>query len=61
MQCKCGDETTNIVHKVTTLKIAKEWDSTVKQEDLPITVDNHRCKSCKRELARIFKTKKVNK
>jgi len=54
MECKCGGETINIVHKVTTLKGAQDWDSTVKQSDLPVTVDNYRCRGCGRESARIF-------
>ncbi len=61
MDCKCGGMTTNIVHEVTTLKVAQMWDSSVVESDLPITIDNHRCNWCKRELKRIFKHNKETK
>lgn len=56
MICKCGGQTTNGVHKVTTLKVAKEWLPEVEEKDLPLTVDNYRCRGCGRQETIFFKS-----
>jgi NAD-dependent dihydropyrimidine dehydrogenase PreA subunit len=57
MNCKCGGNTVNAVHQVKTLKKAVEYQASLNQQDLPITVDKDTCPSCGRCEINIITTK----
>ena len=57
MNCKCGGNTVNAVHKVKTLKQAVEYQPSLIQQDLPITVVRDTCPRCGRCEINIIPTK----
>lgn len=48
MQCSCGEETKLASHEVKTLSKAIEWFSGIKEDQLPIVVEQDRCPACGR-------------
>ena len=57
MNCKCGGNTKNTAYEIKTLRTAREYQPSLIQQDLPITVDKDTCPSCGRCEINIIPTK----
>lgn len=54
MICPCGSDCTALSHQVKTLQVAQEWSSLVQEQDLPVRIEQDRCKACGRQRTRVF-------
>ena len=48
MQCPCGGETLESTHAVITIKKAQEWYGKTTEKDLPVRIEQDKCKGCGR-------------
>jgi hypothetical protein len=46
--CPCGGHINDSQHEVKTLHIAQVWFEEITSDDLPVTIEQRRCRSCGR-------------